>query len=267
MNNLSELGQNILGNTAFFFTKIFHYNYKKVFCNLFKYSMYIVGICIDFSLILIFGVPIILFKTIKNTKVHNKDSPIVVLIHGSGVRSWQWIAAECYLWSKNIDHMTVDYNSQNSILFSTIAVKNMMKKENCDNKPIITIGHSQGGVISRMLYNDPEINVIKNFSLHAPQTGAEITKVRNDLYDLIGVKHWLKQSAYDMEKESEYVRNYMQKVKDTDSFVANGLIDFVEEESALWNSKPSHRFTSWFGHYYPAINPLLWYEFIIPNIE
>ena len=267
MNNLSHLGLKILGHSINTLKSVFNFNYKKLFSNVFKYSLYVSGVFTDFFLTAVLGIPIILFKMIKSTKVQNKDSPLVVLIHGSGVRSWQWKAAEFYLWSKNIDHMTVDYDSQKPIRYSTITVKYLIKKENVDNKQIITIGHSQGGIISRMLYNDPEINVIKNFSLHAPQTGAEITTVRNDLYELVGVKHWLKQSAYDMQKESKYVRNYMQKVKDVDSFVANGLIDFVEGESALWRSLPSRRFTSWFGHYYPAVNPLLWFGFIIPNIK
>ena len=274
MNKLGYLGLKILGHSINTLKSIFNYNYTKFLSNVFKYSLhvfkyslYVGGVFTDFFLIAVFGVPIGLFKMVKSTKVKNKESPLVVLIHGSGVKSWQWMVAEFYLWSKNIEHITVDYDSQKPINFSTIAVKHMIKRENVKNKQIVTIGHSQGGIIGRSLYNDISINITKNFSLHAPHTGAEITKVRNDLYKRAGKIHWLKRSAYDMEKDSHFVRNYMQKIKDVDSFVANGYIDFVEEESALWRSRPSRRFTSWFGHYYAAVNPLLWYGFIIPNIK
>ena len=271
-----------------------------------KFIPHITGVVLDFALITVFAVPGLIFKKFKNLTVKNREKPLVILIHGSGITSWQWGIAQIYLWSKNIEHATVDYDSSRNIDISVKDVADQIKQilgrknrlnmysdylhldndfraHNCFNRPIILIGHSQGGLIARQIYNQyngktspntltPEgvynnLNIEKVFILNSPQLGAQIAHQRNMAFAFFGSP--CKGSSLDMVPNSSYVKRYKEICNDEeDTYVVCGHLDFVENYSALWNQTNKNRiYKSYFGHYFSAVNPLLWYSFIISNVN
>ena len=227
----------------------------------------VLGIVTDLTLISFFVVIGIPFKKIFISKNKtNSDNPLVVLIHGSDITSWQWGMAEIYLWSKRINYYSVDYDSSQDIMESYEKVKLQLTPflRNDKYKEIIVVGHSQGGLISRMLYNEIG-NITSNFMLNVPQQGAKLAKIFNDRDRK--KKKIIKKSREQMEPDSMFTMKYKEMCKDMDSYQVSGSLDFVSVHSSLWKYTSSKIYKSWFGHFFSAVNPYLWYTFIIPNIK
>jgi len=232
------------------------------------------GFLVDIPLLCVYGVPGAIIKGINKLKdpIINSKYPLVILIHGTGVKSWQWGVAENFLRNHNIEYDSVNYTYTNSIKDSICEVhtqiEKICKKRNCID--VILIGHSQGGLISRWIYNtydktNNKYNVIKNFSLNAPQTGTSACKLRNKLLHYCNIIP--DNSFRDMEPDSEFINEYQSVCVDTDSFLVAGRLDFVEQSSALWGSRnKSKKYITFGGHYYSAVDPKMWHNFIIPNI-
>lgn len=230
---------------------------------------------LDFVSIGTLAVPGLAFKWVKNIHVKGLDT-LVVLIHGSGVSSFQWGLAQIYLWSKGIEHHCVDYDSSRPIMESIEDVKRqiMAAYNPARHRDVALVGHSQGGLIARYLYNDRDTNMdnITNvyisqvYTLNAPQQGAKIATTRNILYNFLG---WSSSDASrDMEPDSDFIKLYTSICDDKRAFVVSGKFDFVSKESALWKQgDKDKRYTGWSGHYASAVNPFLWYNFIIKNIK
>ena len=138
-------------------------------------------------------------------------------------------------------------------------------------RDVILIGHSQGGVIARWLFNSRDkhslrFNFHSIFLLHAPQSGAYIANVRNRLLSpMFGQAN---QALQDMETNSTFSRLYEERCVDDGGNVyeVSGRCDYVDyHRSAFWKTK-HRRYLSWWGHYYPAVNAMLWFRFIIPRL-
>lgn len=230
------------------------------------------GMLTDVPLITVHTIPGLVMRSINKWKklIDNKEMPLVVLIHGTSVSSWQWGVVEQYLRNHNLESGVVDYDYTQDITVSVDDVKQQILElcKKRKHKKVVLVGHSQGGLISRLIYNTGlnEIKIEQNYSLHAPQLGAEIAKVRNDV--IVSLGKIPSCSAYDMEPNSKFVTYYTNTCTDTDSFLMTGSMDFVKQESALWGQKDEDKiYRSKLGHYYPAVNYNLWVKFIIPNIK
>lgn len=236
----------------------------------------------DFVGIAAFAIPGTVIKWIFDLhKVQNKDTdPIVILIHGTGISSWQWGVTEIYLWWNNILSACVDYNHSQKIVTSTNDVRDqvelIMKKEENRNRPIIFVGHSQGGLHARMMRSDPKVKQV--YLLNTPQRGATAAGTRNK-YQLRSNKK-PSYSSLDMAPGSEYMEYYRWKCSnelkhamESDLYLVSGRNDFIDEESELFFPYPEKKdksnqiYRSWFGHYFSAVNPFLWLRWIIPRIK
>ena len=249
---------------------------KKLFNNTGKLLKQVTpGILVDIPLLLIRGIPGSIIKEINKRKppVVNDLHPLVILIHGTGVTSWQWGVVENYLRNHEIESAVVDYDSTNSIKDSIRHVQDQIKNicQSRDRNNIILVGHSQGGLISRWIYNESRANttsynIIKNFSLSAPQEGAHVCKLRNKVMKYLNRTSNI--SLYDMEPSSEFINEYKNMCVDNDSFLTSGKLDFVGKESALWgHDDESRKYITFAGHYYPAVDYNMWHYFIIPHIK
>lgn len=251
-------------------------NIKKFLNNTGKILRHVTpGIIVDLPLLLIRGIPGSIIKEINKRKppIVNDLHPLVILIHGTGVTSWQWGVVENYLRNHELESAVVDYDSTNSIKDSIrdvqAQIEDICRLRGKNN--IILIGHSQGGLISRWIYNESRANntsynVIKNFSLSAPQKGTHLCKLRNEVMEYLNKESNI--SLYDMEPSSEFIKEYKTICIDTDSFLTSGRLDFVGQESALWgHNDDTRKYITFAGHYYPAVDYHMWHNFIIPNIK
>ena len=249
---------------------------KKFFNNTGKILRHITpGILVDLPLLLIRGVPGSVIKEINKRKppIVNELHPLVILIHGTGVTSWQWGVVENYLRNHELESAVVDYDSVNSIKESIISVNNQIENicKTRDRNNVILVGHSQGGLISRWIYNESRANntsynVIKNFSLSAPQEGTHLCTLRNEAMKCLNKQSHT--SLYDMEPSSEFISEYKNKCIDDDSYLTSGKLDFIGHESALWgHNNESRKYIAFAGHYYPAVDYNMWHYFIIPHIK
>lgn len=196
--------------------------------------------------------PIGLIGLLINSKNTTINEYVVILIHGTGVSDWQWGVAKAYLYFANIGFKSVKYNYAQSITKSSDDIMEQIPQ----NKKIILIGHSQGGLIARNIAN--RINTKKLFLLNSPQKG---TKLLNELYP----NEYNHECSYkDMKRDSNFIENLPQVNDANTVYEIVGLNDFIDYNDCIVFNKNVYK--SWFGHYFSAVNPYLWIKYIIPNI-
>ena len=86
-----------------------------------------------------------IFNISSSVKPQSADGTLVVLIHGSRARDWQWLVVKNYLYWRDIQSMTVRYNITQSLKKSC----EDMIEQIPQNKNIVLIGHSFDGLIAR----------------------------------------------------------------------------------------------------------------------
>lgn len=225
-----------------------------------KYSLFSL---IDLSLISILGISGLVYMLFGSPikRSISKNNNTVILIHGTGVSDWQWANAKLYLYLSKIPCFSVKYDHSQSINISCENVKNQIISycQLQNNNNIIVIGHSQGGLIARCIHN--EINSKMSFLINAPQKGAPII---NWLYPE-SQKHKYSNSLNDMRPNSNFIEN-LPNIEDHERiYEIIGLNDIVGAENCISFGK--YIYISWFGHYFSAVNPYLWYNYIIPKIR
>jgi hypothetical protein len=233
---------------------------------------------------MVIGFPYLLIgPSSYNSSNPKNKSKIVVLIHGSGVRDWQWAVAKLYLHISKISFMSVNYNSElpieisSDIVFEQITkhlnkinqVKTLVESNECKEKEneIILIGHSQGGLISRLIHN--RVKSKMTFLMNTPQKGACLL---NWLYPNNGENHPC--SRNDMRPNSEFLQN-LPDADPNEICEIIGTNDVVlESESIHFGNLPhqilnneKHVYRSRFGHFFCAVNPYLWFSYVIPLIK
>jgi hypothetical protein len=213
---------------------------------------------IDLLLVSIIGCTGLVYIAIGSPLINNSDTKLVVLIHGTSVNDWQWAVAKLYLYLFNIPCMTVNYNSKQPINESCDEVFNqIMSANNEKNNDIILIGHSQGGLIARKIHD--QVNSKMTFLMNTPQKGAPIL---NWMYPN---KSNQPCSRDDMKFDSEFIKSLpiLKNFENIHEIV--GLNDAISIEHCISYGK--HVYFGWTGHYYSAVNPLLWLNYIIPAIK
>jgi hypothetical protein len=223
---------------------------RSVFFTLFAF------IFIDLALVALFSVIGIIYLILGSPTIKNKNNKLVILIHGTGASHWQWAVAKVYLYVKGIEFMSVSYNSDQEIIKSCEDVINYISLFK-ENKDIILIGHSQGGLIARSIHH--KIQSKMTFLINTPQKGAIIINW------LFPNKLEENNSLNDMRCDSDFINN-LSSLKDSDNiYEIVGLNDFIRPEHCICLGK--NIYFSWFGHYFSAVNPILWFNYIIPNIN
>lgn len=205
-----------------------------------------------------------------------KGVPLLVLIHGTGSAPWQWIVARSYLRDAQLTHVfAVTYESRNRVDDSFQSVWEQVAERLPEETDVVFIGHSQGGLIARMVYerarSEFETTKFKVFVLHAPQHGTKAAGMWNGLLTSLGMRTRVKPSMKDMEKNSDFVDRYRDMCAqstepDPNVFEAAGSLDFVWPAEAFSCAPESNRFTGDYSHYSAMVSKALWEEFIIPNI-
>lgn len=213
-------------------------------------------IFIDTILIGIFSIIGALYKLLgPTTYINEDDNKLVILIHGSGTSHWQWLVAKFYMYIFGVSFVSVQYNYLQSIKLSCDDVVEQILPLLQSDRKIILIGHSQGGLIARSIF--PKINPQMLFLLHTPQKGASIL---NCLYPETNEPT----SSNDMRLGSKFIKNlYFPIIKHAYEVV--GINDFVRHYECI--DYGMNVYTSWFGHYFSAVNPYLWITHIIPIIK
>lgn len=205
------------------------------------------------------------------------ERPLVILVHGTGAAPWQWVVARSYLREAGIHSKCVTYASEQPLQASAVDVVNQVRqlmRENqrihansCKRVPTVLIGHSQGGIIARLVLNRvPHINRV--FLLHAPQQGATAASAWNRTLRLLGLGSMVKRSMKDMAPDSEFVAWYKTvcAADDPRVYEAAGDRDYVRPDEALTVKDEGRKYVGNYGHYSAVVSKLLWDEFIIPNI-
>lgn len=201
--------------------------------------------------------------------------PLIVLIHGTSGGPWQWIFANQCLISAGFESHCMSYASENRIAKSAaLLFKDLCELAAGTQRPFVLIGHSQGGILARMLYEQckEEENMLctKVFILHAPQKGTKAARMWNGLLASVGLDSHVKDSMRDMEDGAEFVRFYEQccvKPDDPNVFEAAGSKDYVQAKEALFSSLPANRYIGDYGHYSAMVDKKLWTKFIVPNLD
>jgi len=206
-----------------------------------------------------------------------KGDPLIVLIHGTDSAPWQWIVARSYLRDSKFTHVfAVAYESQNRVDDSFQSVWEQVVEQLHDETDVVFIGHSQGGLIARMVYERARSEFaaikFKVFVLHAPQHGTEAAGMWNGLLTSLGMRTRVKPSMKDMETNSDFVDRYRDMCAqstelDPNVFEAAGSRDFVRPAEAFSCAPESNRFTGDYSHYSAMVSRALWDQFIIPNIN
>jgi pimeloyl-ACP methyl ester carboxylesterase len=208
-------------------------------------------IVIDFTLIVLFA-PIGLIYLLFGPKSKTDGDQIIILIHGSSVSDWQWAIAKFYLYISGLSFISVKYNSSQSINESRNQVLNQI---NLRDKDIIIIGHSQGGLIARKIHN--QLGSKMTFLMNTPQKGAS-------LINWLGPETLEPSSRNDMRVGSEFIKNLPNVNSETIHEIV-GINDFVRDYEATVFGVNVYK--SWFGHYFNAVNPYLWFSYVIPKIK
>ena len=202
------------------------------------------------------------------------NTPLVILIHGTDGGSWQWIIVRQYLQAAGYKSTCLLYNSQNKVAHSCSKLQkdlqSLLQKEET-GRNFVLIGHSQGGLLARMLYERCKklpVPCSKVFILHAPQNGTSAARIWNTLKSCIGLSTY--ESFKDMEDGTEFVKYYKEHCVDPEDpnvYEAAGSLDYIQENEAFVSSLPNNRYVGCYGHYSPMVNKSLWNEFIIPNLK
>ena len=205
-------------------------------------------------------------------RYETETNPLVVLIHGTNGGSWQWAVTRPWLASAGFESSCLTYASENRIAQSAaLLLKALKELLTGTERPFVLVGHSQGGLLARMLYERCKsmegMNCSKVFILHAPQKGTKAAKMWNGLLTSIGFA--VADSMRDMEDGAEFVQFYEEYCVDPDDpnvFETAGSSDYVQEEEAMFSCLPENRYVGAYGHYSAMVNKALWTEFIIPNL-
>ena len=217
-------------------------------------------ILIDFGMIILISPLFLLLFSFVNIikKNNNNKNTIVVLIHGSGVKGWQWIIVEKYLYYYNIPYKSVNYDSSQKIYKSCQDVmEQIISIDNCsiDKKNVVLIGHSLGGLIARVISSKMKIKLL--FLINTPQNGAIVINWLDS-----GAS--LSPAAYDLRYGSEFI-THLPAPNACQVHEIVGINDFIRPEHATTHGK--NVYMSYFGHYFSAVNPYLWFGYIIPLIR
>lgn len=215
-------------------------------------------ILIDTILIGVFSIIGALFKAFGPfTYINDLNTPLVILIHGSGTGHWQWLVAKFYLYICGINFVSVKYNYLQAINLSCASVLEQLAPYTNTklNRKLILIGHSQGGLIARAI--SEHIHPTMLFLMHSPQKGASLI---NWMYQECETTD----SNNDMRQGSKFIRNlHFPLLKHVYEIV--GINDFVRYYECI--AYKQNVYKSWFGHYFSAVNPYLWLTHIIPCIK
>jgi len=245
------------------------------------------GLAIDFSLVglaSLIGFPYLLYEKlmkidhIQNISTTQANKPLVVLVHGSGVGNWQWAMAKVYLAMYKIPYYCTSYDYTQSVdqcveevyRDLTLKLKDQEGQQGQgEQREIVLIGHSLGGLVSRLLHNkeDSTLRIVKTFILHTPQNGVYIANVRNKLFRNRG--YTITQSMTNMEVDSDFVKEYKERCQnenDSEIYEVAGRCDYVDPKFVFWKCEKENKYLGWFGHYYPAVNPFLWLGFILNKL-
>jgi triacylglycerol esterase/lipase EstA (alpha/beta hydrolase family) len=182
------------------------------------------------------------------------SNQLVVLIHGSGVGSWQWAMVKTYLRGSNINMISVDYDSTQSIIKSSEKVLSQIPS----HRDIILIGHSMGGLVARLIAS--KVNARKVFLLNTPQHGAPIIDLEYPKEE--GIDYG--PSTEEMRYQSDFIKS-LPELNPNTTYEIVGLNDFVRYSQCI--SYGRNVYYSWFGHYFTAWNPYLWFSHIIPKLK
>jgi pimeloyl-ACP methyl ester carboxylesterase len=203
-------------------------------------------------------------------------TPLVVLIHGTGAAGWQWAVACSYLKARRVPFYCVDYDSERPIAESADDVFAQVRAVVEARRPgrLALVGHSQGGLIARLIHNRwrkeavLDTQLVSTFLLHAPQHGTRAANLWNTTLRAVGLGSRVKRSMRNMEHASRFAQTYQRYCDDDGGrvFEVAGTGDFVEPSEAFWKCASDRRYLSNRCHYAAAVDPQLWTEFIIPRI-
>lgn len=206
--------------------------------------------------------------------------PLVILVHGTGAAPWQWVVARGYLREAGLHSKCVTYASEQAIQASTVDVANQVRQlvresdalhdmlhTGSGTVPIVLIGHSQGGLIARLVMNRIS-RVARVFLLHAPQRGATAAGAWNRALRLVGLGSLVKRSINDMDPGSEFTKWYQSQCVENDPRVyeAAGSADYIVPEEAFTVTDEARRYVGDYGHYSAVVSKILWTDFVIPNV-
>lgn len=242
----------------------------------------VIFVVVDFVVILVclpIGLPFLLYEKITRSKykrnMHAQDATLV-LIHGTGVNDFQWGMAKFYLRVQNIHYITVNYDYSQPVRKSCQDVMDQIvdqvrgdssSSQLCKKHKLSLVGHSQGGLIARLLHNhyhkqEHHHISVNSFVLNAPQNGSKLLNRVNKLRNGTAAHK-------DMEHNSEFIQYYRSYCDvDINVFEIAGVNDFVDSSTAFMRCKDSkHRYYAWGSHYSTAVNPFLWFCYIIPRVK
>ncbi len=225
---------------------------------------------IDYLMIIAIGLPcLLLFSTlelIKKPKERDGDTIRVILIHGSGSSSWQWIIVRKYLDYYSIPHKTVNYDSKQKIRDSCEQVIEQFDPEEIDGKNICLIGHSLGGLIAKIIaceYMKQQPNIL--FMINTPQRGAIIINWLEPYPRLEECVTNELRFGSDFIKNTIDIAKNVNLTKETEIHEIVGKYDFIRPEHSQMYEK--NVYMSYSGHYFSMVNPYLWFKYMIPKIE
>jgi triacylglycerol esterase/lipase EstA (alpha/beta hydrolase family) len=215
-------------------------------------------------------------------------APLVVLVHGSNVSPAEFILACMYLRRAGIPYYCAAYNSRQPVNESVEEVRVHVRTELRRRRQpgVVFVGHSQGGLIARLVarYFDqrhqqseghgkavPSVRLV--ILLNAPQKGARLAYARGWITRAAG---FAVSGAYrDMTPGSAFLKGYAAPTAYVEQFPlleVSGCMDHINSEESRSPStirskwRPRH-YTSWFGHNFSAVNPVLWRRLIVTIMD
>lgn len=188
----------------------------------------------------------------------------IILIHGTNVSSIQWYIFRLYLviFLNEYNIISLDYNSTQKIKLSIGCIIEQINDVN-NNSDTILIGHSQGALISEVIYKlhrgNINKNIIKVVSLNCVIKGSHlltyIVKNRPKYFTFDEVDYDMCIDAPLFEKLNNIPNdNIYRIIAKHDLFLIND------------NCKNKNTYYTNMGHYYAAVDLLCFIEFIKRNI-
>lgn len=121
-------------------------------------------ILIDLALVSIHSIFGIIYLLMGQPCGKMMGERVVVLIHGTGVSDWEFLAAKFYLFVMGIPFWSVKYDYRQAIRKSCDDVTKQIEKLKGDSgcNGVVLIGHSQGGLIAANTVRS-KISLMKNY--------------------------------------------------------------------------------------------------------